>query len=294
MDSDFNYVLVSDVDEVSSFTNTCNQELDFTTPYEVCLQDMLFSIGAWDNVRPGSNVIYVEIEGRHEKVHVPPGRYTDKVRFVQAINQTLQVFAPVGGAGISFSFIAAIPAKPKEMRRVGGELINECSPYIVGDYTIPPVKAVPEYLAISYAYRLVKNDKKLKVTFCGELAYLLGMVPTVHAPPTPIAADYSTPGWKIEARKIDLTRNNLTLVWVFADFIERMGFGPTTLPLLRMVPIQAETGQLEHSMFSLQHYVPIPKTRIREFGITIRERWDGAPVKILGEVVLTLHFRKSE
>ena len=100
--------------------------------------------------------------------------------------------------------------------------------------------------------------------------------------------------WKTESSKIDANRNNLPLLWVFADFIKPTMFGPTMLPLLRMVPVQAEFGVVEHSAFSLQHYVRVNRTRLQEFGVTIREHWDGPPTKIYGEVVLVLHFRAIE
>jgi hypothetical protein len=291
METDFNYVLVSDADEGSSFSNTCNQELDFTTPYEVCLQDMLFSIGAWDNVREGSNMIYVDIDGRREIRFLTPGRYATKERLVEAINWLLELYHIAGVSHTFFSFRPAIPAKPKKMMRAdaaGGYEINECTPHIVGDYTIDAVQAKPEFLEINFHYQ----GPKPTITFCGEIALLLGMVPTIYsAVPSIIPQE---PIWRIETSKIDLDRNNLSILWVCADFIDRVGFGPTTLPLLRMVPIQADTGQLEHSMFTLQNYVPVPRRRIREFGITISERWDGAPVKIFGEVVLVLHFRARE
>jgi hypothetical protein len=68
-------------------------------------------------------------------------------------------------------------------------------------------------------------------------------------------------------------------------------FGSAMLPLLRLVPIQVESGNLEHSMFSLQYYLPVTRARIQQFGITIRERWDAQPIKIIGAVIIVLHFR---
>ena len=66
------------------------------------------------------------------------------------------------------------------------------------------------------------------------------------------------------------------------------------MPILRMIPIQQETGSLEHTMFALQHYVSVNSRRIREFKITMKERLDGEPIRIRGGVALTLHFRQVE
>src|SRR5204862_3821937 len=84
-------------------------------------------------------------------------------------------------------------------------------------------------------------------------------------PPKPIQA-----GWKIEYSQVDVFRNNLRLVWVFADFVKKtMMGGGSMIPLLRLAPIQVETGVLEHYMFALEYHVPVIRARIQQFGITI-------------------------
>src|SRR5271170_6463837 len=58
MDSNFTYTLVSDIGKGGLFYNICNETLDFEThPYEVCVLEIFFNIGAWDNVREGTNQI---------------------------------------------------------------------------------------------------------------------------------------------------------------------------------------------------------------------------------------------
>src|SRR5437773_8707517 len=74
MPAEFNYVLVSDEDNGMQFTNICNQELNFQEgePYEVCMQDMLFTFSAWDNVREGENTITVKRYGQGYGYIFPP------------------------------------------------------------------------------------------------------------------------------------------------------------------------------------------------------------------------------
>ena len=147
----------------------------------------------------------------------------------------------------------------------------------------PPTPAEPPYL--KFIHDKVKISDTA-ITFCKELAYLLGVIPTITSP-VPAIKD----GWKIEQSKIDLTRNNLTLLWVFADFIAPTTCANKLLPIIRMVPIQAQQGYLEHQMFALQYYIPVRRARFQQFGISIREYWNKQPIKIRGVVTATLHFR---
>ena len=58
-----------------------------------------------------------------------------------------------------------------------------------------------------------------------------------------------------------------------------------------MIPIQAQLGALEHSMFALQYYIPVKQAKFADFRITIRDRLDGEPIQIRGIVTISLHFR---
>src|SRR5438477_4996099 len=84
---EFNYILVSDEDNGTQFSNICNQELNFQDePYEVCMQDMIFSIGSWNQVREGGNTITVTYENEPAQIiHSHTGRYT-KESLINEIN----------------------------------------------------------------------------------------------------------------------------------------------------------------------------------------------------------------
>ena len=115
----------------------------------------------------------------------------------------------------------------------------------------------------------MNTENTSPLVFCNEIAYLLGIIPRIAAPPTPIKG-----GWKIETSKVNLLKNNLPLIWVMADFVEQTMVGSTRLPILRMVPVRLDSGNLEHSMQSLHYYVPVQRRRIKQFGTSIHARWE--------------------
>ncbi len=91
-----------------------------------------------------------------------------------------------------------------------------------------------------------------------------------------------------------MARNNLSLMWVCADFIHPTMFGPHQYNILRLAPLQYETGALQHNIFALQHYVGVKRQKIRELGVCIKEHMDGEPLKLPDRVVINLHFRLKE
>src|SRR3981189_3702387 len=302
MQSEFAYTLVSEVGGGGDISNTCNEMLDFQTDkYEVCMQDMVMATSAWDNVRAGCNMCHVATR------FLPPitgenktSRYSKLDGLVNAINAALntehykyvaktqtdeehtrlQDFQGFGGRFILTEAVeakAAIPAKWVVSGRGKYKV-----PWKVADAQ-PPVEAAPAYIKFELS---TTSNSETKITFSKEVAYLLGITPTIATAVPAIAG-----GWKLEQTKVDVNRNNLTLLWVFADFISPTIVGNYLLPIIRMIPIQTLAGALEHSMFALQYYIPVKQAKFSDFRITIRDRLDGQPIKIRGLVTISLHFR---
>ena len=58
---------------------------------QVCMQDMIYSVGSWDNVREGGNTITIAYENEPVRVldlHV--GRYTSKEMLINHINMRFE------------------------------------------------------------------------------------------------------------------------------------------------------------------------------------------------------------
>ena len=107
--SDFTYTLVSERLDGGDFTNTCNEQLDFQTrKYEVCMQDLMLTVGSWDNVREGGNMIFVKTSQSAFTAYVKNGRYTNLYIFMHAIDAALKRV----GFGDRFDLSDATAEKP--------------------------------------------------------------------------------------------------------------------------------------------------------------------------------------
>src|SRR3977135_334239 len=105
----FSYTLVSDRTNGGDLSNTCNEQLDFQ-PHksEVCMQDMTLTVGSWDNVREGGNMIYVKTSHSTNTAYVKYGRYTNLYTFAHAVDIALKRI----GFGDRFELADAVAEKP--------------------------------------------------------------------------------------------------------------------------------------------------------------------------------------
>src|SRR5271170_5884044 len=90
MDSNFTFTLVSELGDGGQFYNTCNEILDFEThPYEVCVLEIFFHVGAWDNVREGANQIKYMQDYKDRTTLVKPGNYDNHHDLLVAIHHAM-------------------------------------------------------------------------------------------------------------------------------------------------------------------------------------------------------------
>ena len=74
------------------FNTLLNEELDFATqPYEVCLQEMIFSPGSWGNVRPKVNwfIVYNRTIQTSKTLFLPPKQYQSITNILYELNRVI-------------------------------------------------------------------------------------------------------------------------------------------------------------------------------------------------------------
>ena len=221
--------------------NRSNTELDFKSfAFEVCILDMLFMPGSWDNVRAGANVIKYRMGdgGDVQELHVPVGNYHTRTDFLNIVGKTLE------GVG---KFVS-----------MGLQHVLLCEPLV-------------------------------KIQFCKELAFLLGAIDALTMPLPWLKHSWNTP-----KENIDPKRNNLSMLWLFGDFVGNTIIGDLQLPMLRFVPIKVGSGIMEHAIFSTQHYVRVKRGKVQNLRITFIESLLGSTLNVSEPVALTLHFRIRE
>ena len=134
-------------------------------------------------------------------------------------------------------------------------------------------------------YHVLLCEPLVQIQFCKELAFLLGTIDALTMP-----LPWLQNSWHTLKENIDPKRNNLSMLWLFGDFVGNTIIGNLQLPMLRFVPIKVGSGIMEHAIFSTQHYVRVKRCKVQNLRITFKESLLGDTLNVSEPVALTLHF----
>jgi len=286
------------------FSTLINEELDFAThPYEVCLQEMVFTPGSWGNVRARANWFIVFArkakKTKSKTFHVPPRQYHSVSDLLYAINKALAdeypsnchmfyyfnrldpkseiVFPhPDGTPDLFFASQVAYP------RRFRLRHQDDKAPTM----EVPGMTNKPDMIE----YGGGDKELVLLIQFCQELAIMLGIITSLN-----ITAPSITPRWTINVRNVNLLKNNLMMLWIFGDFVVTTMIERIREPILKLVPIVDDTKAILHAVFHMQDFVAVPRRKIQCFNIWIQEGPASPDVlPISEEMILVLFFRRIE
>ena len=274
-----------------------SQELDFTVePYEVCMQDMIFVPGSWQNIREGKNFFSVyDIVSKQPSVilDIPVKHYTTKSEFLRAINVSLigkftvqcdmfyyhdkdKTIFPNGEIEPGF-----IPAFNPQWEKTEADTfpLKSASKPVVGEKVDDKI---PDRVYFGGGLKTM-----LAIRFCKEMAILLGIV-NLQSPNVPTILN----GWNIPVKDIDLTKNNLPALWVYGDFVGTTMIGPCRDSILKIVPIQSDSLSIVHSVFHMQDFIAVRNRKIQNLTIWFQETPSSRRhFKIFYDVIITLYFR---
>ena len=136
-------------------------------------------------------------------------------------------------------------------------------------------------------FGLGKASISLAITFCRELALILGVIDNLSLPVPGLLV-----GWTVPTKKVNIFNNNLAILWVFADFVSTTMAATARIPILKMVPIIDDTKAIAHNVFNMNDFVRVQRRRIKNFGVTIQEGPGSVDeLNIRQDVVLVLYFR---
>jgi hypothetical protein len=282
------------------FRTLIHDELGFATqPYEVCLQEMIFTPGSWGNVRTKANwfIVYDKSTDRSKALFIPPKQYTSTSELLWAINYALSMeYGAVCDmffyydASILISMIV-FPHPPWKNELLFQLQSQHKRRFRHKDWIdLAVIKETPDMKdrppIITYGGGK-KGTGKLIIQFCQEIAILLGVVDSLSVPIPAIL-----PGWSVNVKDVNILRNNLMMVWIYADFVGTTMLASNRAPLLKTVPIVDDTKSVAHSVFHMHDFVPVQRRRIQSFEVWFQEGPGSSNVlPIDGETILVLYFQ---
>ena len=141
------------------------------------------------------------------------------------------------------------------------------------------------YSKISKRVR-VKVKNKAKVILQDGLAQVLGFEPRVIAAPTdsevsvesPYVADVNAP---------------YDVLFLYSDIVEPQIVGDVLAPLLRIIKVTGQDGEVVLNKFDRPHYLPVSRKMIDTLEIVIRTRTGDLTPFERGRSYVKLHFRQK-
>ena len=136
---------------------------------------------------------------------------------------------------------------------------------------------------------IIDLDGNTEVKFTPGLADILGVSDNQNPVINP------TKDRKIfKLNRISDVDRGLTSLYLYCDVLEHVPVGDTLAPLLRICDAQGEYGKVVHKYFDKPRYIPVQKKHFDTVEILIRDRFGQAVPFENGELVVTLHFRRSK
>src|SRR5271167_2478914 len=117
-------------------------------------------------------------------------------------------------------------------------LIHRINKVLTGKFTFTPfVMETTAEKRTEVIFKPTSNPPVTQVVLPPSLVYTLGIIPRLNSVVPTITKDF-----KFDITNNEINKNNISLMWMFADFIEESIVGEFLLPILRMIPIDLSPG----------------------------------------------------
>src|SRR5277367_4443961 len=83
----------------------------------------------------------------------------------------------------------------------------------------------------------------------------------------------------------------MTMLWVFADFVEPTIMDSQQQPLLGMVPLDITQSDINYKLITKMFYYKVQQRKIRNITISICDDYMGNVLNITKEFIITLHVK---
>src|SRR5277367_6591602 len=242
-----------------------NHAIDFEThAYEVCMQEIIIQPNSWNNVSKAGGTyiaVYHDVatgrEYRAKAMFEIGNVFRSNAELVDAVNDAILI-----------AIKKEIVTTPNAFKSWGDKKIER------------------------FIYRTAHNKHELKIAehnyivFDPILSYLFGVTSNIHAPSVMLYNDF------LFDDSIDVTRFIITMLWVFADFVEPTIMGSQQQPLLGIVPLDITQSDTNYKLIPKMFYYKVQQRKIRNIIISICDNYMGNVLDITKEFITILHFKR--
>lgn len=144
-----------------------------------------------------------------------------------------------------------------------------------------------------------KHTRKVKISLKPDarvvllpgLAECLGFLPGEFANEDYPSRD--SPYLVFESPNVADPTYNFNLLYVYNDIIEPQIVGDTFAPLLRVITVKGQDGNMIHELFDRPHYIPLARKNFQTVETVIRTHMGRLVSFERGNLIVKLHFRQK-
>ena len=178
-----------------------------------------------------------------------------------------------------------------------GQIVKEMNEMLVEQFR-NPMSEPRESDAARPNFRYNKLKKKTSVTlernmtvqFSDQLADILGF----DSSQNPSTNDTHSEQITVRSSRVSDINGGLYAIFIYCDLMEYIPVGDTLAPLLRIVDVDGNQGEILHRRFDKPRYLPLQKKNFDTIELLIKDDI-GKPIPFeSGKVVVILHFRQAK
>ena len=246
---------------LTHFTTQLAKDCDLHGQWEVGLAEIQYP-HTWHNMSDKEGWINFKKGHRHQKrLLLPAGQYDTPEQLIASLNQL---------------FIPQQSAYTAQTRPASFDIVTE--------RPITMSRIEPD---VAFTYHHVTRKASIRIKSQCELELSPTLERILGMPNHPMSA-----GTHQGVHVVDVNQGFYSL-YIYCDVVEARPVGDCQVPLLRIVPIEGESGQMITKTYEHIQYIPLLRKHFKTIEIDIKKDTGESVPFELGKLVVTLHFRKQ-
>ena len=244
---------------LTHFTTQLAKDIDLQGQWEVGLSEIQYP-HTWHNMSSEEGWIHFKKGHHHKRLLLHPGQYDTPEQLIASLNQLFTPQQPT----------YTVQTRPTSLQ-------------IAFERPVKTSRLEPE---VTFAYHHVTRKASIMIKPRCELELSPTLERILGMPNQQMSA-----GRHQGVHVVDVNQGFYSL-YIYCDVVEPRPVGDCQVPLLRIVPIEGENGQMITKTYEHIQYVPLLRKHFRTIEIDIKKDTGESVPFELGKLVVTLHFRK--
>lgn len=140
-----------------------------------------------------------------------------------------------------------------------------------------------------------KNSKRVRVTLRknAQINFDAGLAESLGFPPGNVGDIFAGYSASFDSPFVADPHADFKLIYIYTDIVEPQIVGDTVAPLLRVVPVKGQDGEMIHELFDRPHYIPLARKSFQTIETVIRTHTGRLMSFERGKLIVKLHFRQK-